>query len=113
MKSRKGPEERFWAILGKAYRNRTPEPAPPGWSEEVIRRISGCRMEIAGPETVWPEYLVWRFASAACLLAVMLVLLAAGLGLRPESHWVQFLIGDPVGLDINPLGLINGGGERL
>ncbi|MBI5583251.1 MAG: hypothetical protein HY892_05475 [Deltaproteobacteria bacterium] len=76
-----------------------------------MKSIRRCRTEKPDSGTIRPEYLVWRFASAACLLAVMLVLLAAGIGLRPEPHWVQWLIADPIGLDINPFGLASGGGR--
>ena len=97
MKSRKGLDENHWEVLKKAYLGNRQERIIPGWQTEVMRKIRGLAAEKAKPKSFWADKLVWRFASAACLLAVILALLAANIGIKPELNWVQLLIGDPPG----------------
>ena len=113
MKSRKRLDETHWEILKSAYLGKQQDRIIPGWPAEVMKKIRGLKTEKAYQESFFADRLVWRFASATCLLAIILALLAAGLGLTPEQNWVQLLIGDPPRLTTGQFGLAPGEGGRV
>jgi hypothetical protein len=112
MKSRKRLDENYWKILKSAYLGKQQNRTIPGWPAEVMTNIRGLKTEKAYQESFFVDRLVWRFASATCLLAIILSLLAAGLGLSPKQNWAQLLIGDLPGLTSGQFGLSPGEGGR-
>jgi len=113
MKSRKRLDETQREILKSAYLGKRQDRTIPGWQAEVMKKIRGLKTEKAYQESFFADKLVWRFASATCLLAIILALLAAGLGITPEQNWVQLLIGDPLRLTSGQFGLAPGEGGRI
>lgn len=105
MKSMKGLDETHGELLKRAYLDKRQDTQIPGWQEEVMRKIRGLAVEKANQKSFWADKLVWRFASATCLLAIILALLAIRLGINPEINWVQLLIDDPPGLITGPFGV--------
>ena len=106
-------DETHWEILRSAYLGKRQDSIIPDWPAEVMKEIKGLETEKAYQESFFADKLVWRFASATCLLAIILALLAAGLGITPEQNWVQLLIGDPPGLTSGQFGLAPGEGGRV
>jgi hypothetical protein len=113
MKSKKGLDENHWELLKRAYLGHRQEPIIPGWQTEVMRKIRGLAAEKAKQNSFGADKLVWRFASATCLLAIILALLAAKIGIKPEPDWVQLLLGDPPGLSSGQFGVAPGEGGRV
>lgn len=102
----KQPEEekisRTEKALKTAYLKGQEIQATPIWHAQVMK-------DILNPETVpetkreqasisvFGQRIVWRFAAAACLFALVLSLYAVNSGINPDSVMAQMFFQDPAG----------------
>lgn len=97
MKKRTDDVRRLEAALFEAGRRRgVPEPGA-DWSRGVmdeIRRIGPLAVTNGG---VPFGRVAWRFAAAACIAAIVLLVLVSRSGLIPYGEIAQFIFEDPSG----------------
>ncbi|KJU85165.1 hypothetical protein MBAV_002635 [Candidatus Magnetobacterium bavaricum] len=65
----------------------------PQWRSNVMQEVRGVEVNRGAPLEV-----VWRFVTVSCCIAVVSVLVAAGVGINPQDSLAGLLIRDPLGL---------------
>ena len=90
-------KDRLTGILAAVYRQRAAAAVPDGWRREVMGRIrslpaSARRIpfmnDIAG--------LAWRFAAVACVLVLVLSVVAVQFSFQADYEMARLFIGDPL-----------------
>ncbi|MBF0317065.1 MAG: hypothetical protein HQL04_02740 [Nitrospirae bacterium] len=64
----------------------------PQWCSNVMQDVRGLEVDRGVPSDV-----VWRFVTVSCCIAVVSVLVAAGVGINPQDSLAGLLISDPLG----------------
>lgn len=103
----KDPISTIGQALVEAHRSRPEVRVDDRWNRRVMARVR-AEGRTAG-EADWPaltQRFVWRFATAACTLAVAFSLYAFSKGITPDRIAGNLFLDDPVGISLVQISLL-------
>lgn len=100
MEKDKAKIQRAEQLLKDAYRVQRELPMSSQWHDKVMAHVRRIIIAPSVPDNVRSVAIVWRFAAAACICALVLLFYSFNTGIGPEYEAVRIFLDDPVGLVI-------------